>query len=121
MAVWHKAGASVPTVAQNQAVLIWATCGEIIGLGMRPHRDSVNIADAHRSISTGVMNHTMNFHERFDVGQWLLIHQTASYAGRGRVHGVGSVFTEDGKLVATFSQDAMARKIEGTLDPKRAM
>jgi acyl-CoA thioesterase len=88
---------------------------------MRPHRDSVNIADAHRTISTGVIAHTINFHERFDVSQWLLVTQEATYAGRGRVHGRGMVFTEDGQLVATFSQDSMARKIEGELDPKRAM
>jgi acyl-CoA thioesterase len=51
----------------------------------------------------------------------LLINQEAVYAGRGRIHGRGSVYTEDGGLVATFSQDSMARKVEATLDPKHSM
>jgi hypothetical protein len=37
------------------------------------------------------------------------------------VFGSGAVFTEDGTLVSTFEQDSMARGVEGTLDPKRAM
>jgi acyl-CoA thioesterase len=121
MAVWHRGGQAVPTVAANQAVLIWATCGELIGLAMRPHRDVVRIDQAHLTISTGVMGHTVSFHERFDATEWLLVHQEATYAGRGRVHGHGSVFTQDGRLVATFTQDAMVRSIQGTLDPRRAM
>ena len=70
----------------------WSQPGMIIGLAMRPHSDAVNIGDAHRTISTGVISHTCHFHERFDVGQWLLVAQEASYAGRGRVFGSGSVF-----------------------------
>ena len=36
---------------------------------MRPHRDTVNIKDAHRSISTGVISHTAHFHDAADVGE----------------------------------------------------
>jgi hypothetical protein len=31
------------------------------------------------------------------------------------------VHTQEGRLVATFHQDAMARKVEGTLDRRSAM
>jgi acyl-CoA thioesterase II len=118
---WHRHETSVPTVAAAQAVLSWATCGDIIGLNMRPHADTVDLREAHRSISTGVIGHTINFHERFDAAEWLLIAQEGTYAGRGRVHGRGEVYAEDGRLVATFSQDSMARAIQGELDPKRSM
>jgi len=121
LSVWHRGAATGPTVAANQAVLIWATCGELIGLAMRPHRDQVRIDQAHVSISTGVMGHTVSFHERFDAAEWLLIHQEATYAGRGRINGYGWVFAEDGRLVATFTQDAMARNVQGALDPRRSM
>jgi acyl-CoA thioesterase len=118
---WHRYAGHLDSVAANQAILSWATNGALIGLAMEPHRDSVDISQAHVSISTGVIGHTLNFHERFDIGSWLLIHQEALYAGRGRIHGRGSVFTEDGQLVATFSQDSMARKVEVSLDPKHSM
>ncbi|HXC40478.1 MAG TPA: acyl-CoA thioesterase domain-containing protein [Burkholderiales bacterium] len=118
---WHRYPASFKSVAANQAILSWATNGQLIGLALQPHGDVADISQAHRTISTGVIAHTLNFHERFDVGAWLLVSQEATYAGRGRLHGRGSVFTQQGQLVATFSQDSMARRIEGTLDPKNQM
>lgn len=118
---WHRFERPVDSQAANQAILTWGTCGNIIGLGMRPHKDKVNIQDAHVSISTGVIGHTMHFLERFDVSQWLLIEHEAPKAATGRVYGGGSVFTEDGNLVATFQQDSMAKGAAGPLDPKRSM
>lgn len=118
---WVRHEASYDSIAANQAVLSWDQPGLLIGLALRPHSDVVNISDAHVSISTGVISHTAHFHEPFDVGQWLLVAQEASYAGRGRVFGSGAVFRQDGTLVSTFAQDSMARGVEGTLDPTRSM
>jgi len=121
MYFWMRNPESYDSVAANQAILAWSQPGMIIGLAMRPHSDAVSIGDAHRTISTGVISHTAHFHDRFDAGQWLLVAQSASFAGNGRVFGSGSVFTEDGQLVSTFAQDSMARGVEGELDPKRSM
>jgi len=118
---WHRYSAEVPSVAANDAILAWATNGFLIGLGFRPHRDEVDLSQAHKGLSTGVIAQTVHFHERADVSQWLLYAQEATYVGRGRVHGRGMVFTADGQLVATFAQDSMAKKVEGTLDPKRSL
>ncbi|HLG67401.1 MAG TPA: acyl-CoA thioesterase domain-containing protein [Acidimicrobiales bacterium] len=118
---WHRFERPLGSPAANQAVLIWATCGNIIGLGMRPHRDTVRIQDAHRTLSTGVIGHTTHFTERFDVSQWLLMVTEAEMAATGRVYGGGRVFTRDGTLVAAFHQDAMAKAAEAPLDPKRSM
>jgi acyl-CoA thioesterase len=118
---WIRSDASHDSVAANQAILAWCQPGAIIGLAMRPHSDTVNIADAHRSISTGVISHTCHFVDRFDVGEWLLVAQQATHAGNGRVFGSGSVFTRDGNLVSTFAQDSMARGVEAPIDPKRGM
>jgi acyl-CoA thioesterase II len=121
MYFWMRYVESYDSVAANQAILSWCQPGMIIGLAMRPHADVVNIGEAHRSVSTGVIAHTCHFHERFDIAQWLLVAQEAAYAGRGRVYGSGSVFDENGQLVSTFAQDSMVRGVEGTLDPRRAM
>jgi len=117
---WIKSEDSYDSVAANQAILAWCQPGEIIGLAMRPHTE-IDIREAHRTISTGVIAHTCHFHDQFDVGDWLLVVQGASFAGRGRVYGSGSVFTRDGGLVATFEQDSMARKVEAPLEGKNAM
>jgi len=121
MRFWIRNTESYDSVAANQAIVAWCEPGFIIGLAMRPHADVVNIGEAHRSVSTGVISHTAHFHDRFDVGQWLLVTQRAQYAGHGRIFGSGTVQTQDGTLVSTFGQDAMARAVEGPLDPRRAM
>jgi acyl-CoA thioesterase II len=118
---WHRFERPLASQAANQAVLAWATCGTIIGLAMRPHRDRVRIEDAHASISTGVIAQTIHFVDRFDVSQWLLVRHEATKAATGRVYGDGRVFTQDGSLVATFHQDSMARIAGAPLDPKRSM
>src|SRR6202007_2716994 len=65
---WHRYPARLTSLAANQAILAWATNGELIGLAMKAHLDSVNIKQAHRTLSTGVIAHTINFHESFDIG-----------------------------------------------------
>ena len=121
MYYWMRYDRPLSSLAANQAVVVWSQPGMIIGLAMRDHREKVDISQAHRSISTGVIDHIAHFHEEIDVSQWLLVTQNAAYAGRGRVYGSGSVFTQDGRLVSTFSQDSMVRGVDGPLDPKRAM
>ena len=120
MYFWMRHPESYDSVAANQAIVAWTQPGFIIGLAMRPHQE-INIADAHTSISTGVISHTAHFHDHADVGQWLLVAQEASYAGNGRVFGSGAVFTQDGGLVSTFAQDSMARGVAAPIDPKRGM
>lgn len=108
-------------LAAHQAILAWSQPGNLIALAMRPHADIVDISAAHRSVSTGVIAHTTHFHDRFDASNWLLVAEQATWAGRGRVHGSGSVFTEDGRLIASYAQDSMVRTAQAPLDPKRSM
>jgi acyl-CoA thioesterase len=98
--------------ARNQAIGAWYTASLMIGAAMRPH-DGVGGDLAHESLSTGVVAHTMTFHEPFDAADWHLITNESTYAGRGRVHGHGTVHTEDGRLVASFVQDAFVRHFPG--------
>ncbi|SEO58064.1 acyl-CoA thioesterase [Trujillonella endophytica] len=116
---WHRFDRSLGSPAANRAVLSWATCGQLIGLAMRPH--AVDVRQAHRTLNTGVIGHTLHFLDRFDVDRPLLITQEATKAATGRVYGQGSVFTADGELVAAFHQDAMAKASPAALDPRTAM
>jgi acyl-CoA thioesterase-2 len=118
---WHRFERPLASPAANQAVLVWATCGELIGLAMRPYRNEMDISQAHRTLSTGVIAHTAHFLEPFDVSQWLLIVSEASKAAGGRVYGRGSVHTADGRMVVTFHQDSMLKAAAGALDPGRSM
>ncbi len=109
MAFWTRMPAPVDSLARSQAILTWGTNGSLIELSARPHADVVRPEDMHKTVSTGVIGHTINFHREFDAGSWLLVAQEGTFAGKGRIHGRGAVFTEDGTLVATFSQDSMVK------------
>jgi acyl-CoA thioesterase II len=126
LAFWLRYEAVAPfaeSVAVNQAILAWSQPGELIGLALRPHSAAVSIEDAHKTLSTGVIAHTIHFQERFDLSDWVLVRQSATAIGRGRVYGEGRVFDREGRLVSTFSQDSMVRKApQGrALDPRRSL
>jgi len=75
---------------------------------MRPHA-GIGQNMAHRSIATGVVSHTLTFHDRFEAGAWLLMAHEGAHAGRGRSYGRAHVFTEDGRAVASFVQESLIR------------
>jgi acyl-CoA thioesterase len=105
--VWTRFDADLAIVAA-QAVLSWATDGWLIGASMLPYAD-VDQSQAHRTISTGVIAHTLNFHDRFRSDEWLLLANESIWAGRGRTHGRCNIWTSEGKLVATYTQDNLVR------------
>jgi acyl-CoA thioesterase-2 len=108
LAVWTRYPKGAESVLVHQAVLSWASDGYLIGAAMAPHPEYREDM-AHHTVSTGVVSHTVNFHDRFDVAEWLLLAHEGVWAGRGRAFGRGNVFAGDGRLVATFTQDSMIR------------
>jgi acyl-CoA thioesterase II len=118
---WLRCEGGDGSVAATQAMLAWSQPGELIGLALRAHADEVSIEDAHVTLSTGVIAHTVHFQERFDIDDWLLVQLGATSIGRGRVYGEGRVFDRAGRLVSTFSQDSMVKSAPQNLDPKRSL
>ena len=106
--VWTRFVGAPDDPTTGQDLLAFATDGFLIGTAMRPH-DGVGQAQAHRTLSTGVISHTLTFHEPFAASSWLLLAHSSPYAGHGRTYGRADVFTADGALVASFVQDAMVR------------
>jgi acyl-CoA thioesterase-2 len=106
--VWTRFVGAPDDAGTNQALLAFATDGFLIGTAMRPHQ-GVGQSQAHRSISTGVLSHTLTFHEPFSAADWLLLSHRSVYAGHGRSYGRADVFRSDGQMVASFVQDSMIR------------
>ena len=84
-----------------------------ISTTMRGHR-GIGTSMAHDSLSTGVMAISVTFHEPVAWGGWLLYHHESSHVGSGMSFVRGQVFTEEGELLASYSQDGMIRAF--TLD-----
>jgi len=114
--VWSRFVAPLTTGTVGQALLAYATDGFLIGTAMRPHA-GVGQSMAHVSISTSVLSHTLTFHEPVDAGQWHLLAHHSPYGGRGRSYGRADIFTEDGRIVASFVQDNMVRDFPAGAQP----
>jgi acyl-CoA thioesterase len=108
--VWTRFVGAPDDPAIDQALLAFATDGFLIATAMRPH-PGVGQAQAHVTVSTGVISHTLTFHEPASAGEWLLLSHHSPYAGRGRSYGRADVFRSDGALAASFVQDAMIRPL----------
>ncbi len=111
--VWTRFVGAPDDRVISQALLAYATDGFLIGTAMRPHA-GVGQSQAHVTLSTGVLSHTITFHEPFSAAAWLLLSQHSSHAGHGRCYGRGNVFTEHGELIASFVQDAIIRSTQGS-------
>jgi len=107
--VWVRTGGAAENPIVNQALLARASASFLIGTAMRPHA-GVGQSVAHRDISTGIVGHTISFHDDVESGQWMLLANESPFAGRGRAFGRGQAFTQSGRLVASFSQEAMVRR-----------
>jgi acyl-CoA thioesterase len=110
--VWIRFVGAPDDPATDQALVAYSTDGFLIGTAMRPHA-GVGQAQAHRTLSTGVLSHTLTYHERCPASEWHLLEQWSSYAGHGRSYGRGDIFRADGQLAASFVQDAMIRARSG--------
>jgi uncharacterized protein (DUF427 family)/acyl-CoA thioesterase len=91
------------TALQAQSMTHWT-----IAAAMLPHA-GFGEADAHISLSTGIMQANVAFHDDVDVTEWLLYTNRAIWVGRGLAQGDGRVFTADGRMAASYSIQAMIR------------
>jgi acyl-CoA thioesterase len=108
--VWTRfAGAPSGDPGLSQALAAYTTDPFLIATAMRPHK-GVGQAQAHVTLSTGVVSHTLTFHEPVDAGEWLLLSHHSPYAGHGRSYGRANIF-QNGALVASFVQDNMIRPL----------
>jgi uncharacterized protein (DUF427 family)/acyl-CoA thioesterase len=122
---WARFRESPAEPYMHAALLAQSTTHWTIGAAMRPHA-GFGEADAHVTLSTGIMATTVAFHDEVDVTEWLLYANPAIYAGRGLAQGDGHVFTQDGRLVASYTVQAMIRGFTATpetmgLDESNAM
>jgi acyl-CoA thioesterase len=92
----------------RQALVAQASTHWTIAAAMRPH-PGFGEAQAHQTLSTGIMSVTINFHDDAPVDQWFLYANRAIWSGAGLAQGEGRIFSEGGTLIASYSVQAMIR------------
>jgi acyl-CoA thioesterase II len=92
----------------RRALLTHYTGDLSIATAMRAHA-GIGTALAHQTVSTAVMTIGVTFHDPIDWDGWLRYHHESTFAGAGMAYARGQVLTEDGRIIASFTQDSMIR------------
>jgi acyl-CoA thioesterase-2 len=103
----------IPTRPDLAKALVAHFTGHLsISTTMRAH-EGFGTSMAHDSVSTAVMGISITFHEPVAWAGWILYHHESTQVGAGMSHVRGQVFTEEGVLIASFTQDGMIRAFAG--------
>lgn len=104
--VWFRARSPVASdIAVNQCVLAYASDMTLLDASLRPH--PVNWDDG--ALQVASLDHALWFHRPSDLAQWHLYVQDSPSASGGRGFNRGAIYTQDGRLVASATQEALIR------------
>ncbi len=110
--VWIRATGPVPDdVIVQQSVLAYASDMSLLDTALLPHGRSW-----HSPIQMASLDHAMWFHHPFKMDDWLLYAQDSPSSSGARGFNRGSLFTRDGKLVASVVQEGLMRVREKKKD-----
>lgn len=84
-----------------------------ISTTMRAH-EGIGTSQSHLTVSTAPMTVSVSFHEPVRWEGWLLYTHESTQVGSGMSYVRGAVHTEEGELIASFSQDALIRPLRTT-------
>ncbi|KRB51191.1 MAG: acyl-CoA thioesterase II [Pseudomonadota bacterium] len=104
--VWFRARdplGSDPMV--HQCGLAYATDMTLLDTSLRPH----GVEWSSGRLQVASLDHALWFHHPSDFTQWHLYVQDSPSASGGRGFNRGSIFSADGKLVASATQEALIR------------
>ena len=106
-AIWLKAAGALPDEERlHQCVLAFASDFTLLDTALIAHGKLLFDTD----IQLASLDHSMWFHEPFRADEWLLYVQDSPWSGRARGLGRGSIFTRDGRLVASVMQEGLMRR-----------
>jgi acyl-CoA thioesterase II len=104
--VWFKAVAPLPDdEALHRCLLAYASDFGLLGTALRPHALSMMST----KLVIASIDHAMWFHRKVRVDDWLLYAMDSPSASGARGFTRGSLFSRDGRLVASASQEGLIR------------
>ncbi len=94
--------------AMHRAILAYATDMSLLSTGTLPH----GLSWMHGTVFATSLDHAIWFHEPCRVDEWLLYACQSPWTGGGRSMNFGSIFTRDGRLIASTAQEGLMREIK---------
>jgi acyl-CoA thioesterase-2 len=103
---WLRAAGRLPDDPNvHAAVLAHASDMTLLDVACYPH----GLAWIDPRVEQASLDHAMWFHRPFRADEWLLFVQTVPILAAGRAFARGSVFSRDGALVASVTQEGLTR------------
>lgn len=106
--IWMRATGTLPDgdLALHQAVLAYASDFTLLDTALIAHGKLMFDPD----MQLASLDHALWFHQPFRADDWLLYVQDSPSASGGRGFCRGSIFTRNGKLVASVTQEGLMRQ-----------
>jgi acyl-CoA thioesterase II len=89
----------------HRAAFTYASDMTLLNSTLVPHGVDVG----HPKMQSASLDHTIWFHRPFRADEWLLYDQVSPSASGARGLGIGRLFSEDGRLVASVAQEGLIR------------
>ena len=107
--VWFKSREKLSDDLQlHKSILAYASDFELLGTSMLPH----GVSFMQRDMQVASLDHALWFHQDFRIDDWLLYETDSPSASQGRGFNRGNIYTRDGLLVASVTQEGLIRKIK---------
>jgi acyl-CoA thioesterase-2 len=104
--IWFKTNGLVPdNPLLHASLLVYESDNVLLGTARLPHRGSFK----REIMQVASLDHAVWFHNKFRVDEWLLYCVESPSASNARGYSRGSIFTEDGRLVASTMQEGLIR------------
>lgn len=104
--VWFKAAGVLPSSpALHKYLLAYASDFGLLTTSLLPH--GASIWQPHMQVAS--LDHSIWFHEEVCLDDWLLYSMDSPWAGNSRGFARGSIYTRDGRLVASVAQEGLTR------------
>lgn len=91
----------------HQCILAYASDMGILSTSTLPHGKSFL-----NGLMTASLDHAMWFHQEVKADEWILFAQDSPAAAGSRGFNRGSMFTQDGKLIASVAQEGLMRELQ---------
>lgn len=109
--LWIKVKGTLPKDKRcHQEILAYASDSNLLATALLPHRDTF---DSFTDLQMASLDHSMWFHQDFDMEEWLLYALTSPSTSNSRGFAQGHLFKQDGTLVASVAQEGLLRKRAG--------
>jgi acyl-CoA thioesterase-2 len=105
--LWFRARHRLPDDPDlHRSVLAYASDMTILDTSLFAHGSSV----FDREIQAASLDHALWLHRPFRADEWLLYSEDSPSASGARGFGRGSIFSRDGRLVASVAQEGLIRR-----------